>query len=98
MSERTKMMAGNWKMHKTLAEAQELAGFSLDGHELVLDCAAIVARPCLAGCRPAPGLLSRNVFDQVTGIARALALERAGVCRAYRLSVVSYCFFLRMFE
>jgi hypothetical protein len=24
----------------------------------------------------APGLLSRNVFDQVTGIARALALER----------------------
>jgi triosephosphate isomerase len=25
MSERTKMMAGNWKMHKTLAEARELA-------------------------------------------------------------------------
>jgi len=25
MAERTKMMAGNWKMHKTLAEARELA-------------------------------------------------------------------------
>ena len=25
MSERTKLMAGNWKMHKTLAEARELA-------------------------------------------------------------------------
>ncbi len=56
-----------------------LAGFFFHGHELVIDCAAIVARPCLAGCRPAPGLLSRNVFDQVTGIARALALRRAGV-------------------
>ena len=50
--------------------------FFLDGHELVLSCAEIVARPCLAGRLSAPGLLSRNVFDQVTGIARALALER----------------------
>jgi hypothetical protein len=42
----------------------------------VLDSAPIVARPCLAGRLLAPGLLSRIVFDQVTGIARALALER----------------------
>jgi len=64
------------------AEAAGTAGepgpgrLSLDGHELVLDCAPIVARPCLAGRLLAPGLLSRNVFDQVTGIARALALKR----------------------
>jgi len=45
----------------------------------VLDCAAIVARTCLAGRQLASGLLSRNVFDQVTGIARALALERLPV-------------------
>ena len=54
-----------------------MARFSLGGHELVINCAEIVARPCLAGCRSAPGLLSRNVFDQVTGIARVLALQRA---------------------
>jgi hypothetical protein len=50
--------------------------FPLMDHELVLGCSQIVARPCLAGSLLAPGLLSRNVFDQVTGIARALALER----------------------
>jgi hypothetical protein len=42
----------------------------------------------------APGLLSRNVFDQVTGIARALALERTvrvGVS-AFLSPVVVFCF------
>ena len=40
---------------------------SLDFGVCVVACAAIVARTCLAGCPLAPGLMSRNVFDQVTG-------------------------------
>jgi hypothetical protein len=57
----------------------------------VLNSAAIVARPCLAGRLLAPGLLSRNVFDQVTGIARALALERADVRGHIGFFTLSLC-------
>jgi len=43
------------------------AGESLDSWGYVVVCGAIVARTCLAERPWAPRLLSRNVFDQVTG-------------------------------
>ena len=84
-----------FQAHSFVRQLRHRAGFSVDGLELVLDCAAIVARPCLAGRLQAPGLLSRNVFDQVTGIARALALERSAMAGriGYLLSCRCVLFF-----
>jgi triosephosphate isomerase len=61
MSERTKMIAGNWKMHKTLAEARELAREIVQGAGRESRVEVVLAPPYTALAAVAAEIPGSNV-------------------------------------
>jgi triosephosphate isomerase len=61
MSERTKMIAGNWKMHKTLAEARELARGIVQGVGRETGVEVVLAPPYTALTAVAAEISGSNV-------------------------------------
>ncbi len=73
MPERTPLMAANWKMHKTIAEAKRFLTEFLprvpgDGVEVVICPAFTALRACVEGCAESPArVAAQNMHEAPSG-------------------------------